>query len=225
MTVSIRSTVTTLAALGSILLLAIPALAQDGFEFSGVFGYSFSEGAKFSEPISPEGDNRTFTKIGPVSDISYGAGIKYFFNQVMAVGFEWSQQAGKLGLDQQFGGNVEVTDMMVSTYHGTFTYQIRLPQRRAVFFYGGLGATQFDPKDFMGVQLGSETRFSTTWGAGIDAVSFGKFRLRGVARWTPTYVKSEPGSVWCDYYWGCYVSSVPDYAHQFTLAGGIVFRP
>lgn len=162
MTASTRLTIATLAALGGVVLLTASALAQEGLEISGVFGYTFSEGAKFSQPISPEGDDRTFTKIGPVSDISYGIGAKYFFNQTMAIGFEWHQQAGKLGLDQVIGGNVEVTDMMVNNYHGTLTYQFRLPGRRAAFFFGGLGATQFAPDEFMGVKLGSNTRFSTT---------------------------------------------------------------
>ena len=46
------------------------------------------------------------------------------------------------------------------------------------------------------------------------------------ARWTPTYIKSDPAGVWCSPYWGygCYVLSNAQYSNQFELSGGLTQR-
>jgi hypothetical protein len=43
------------------------------------------------------------------------------------------------------------------------------------------------------------------------------------ARWTPTYIKSDPGGWWCGFY-GCYLTEDPQYANQIELNAGIIFR-
>jgi hypothetical protein len=48
--------------------------------------------------------------------------------------------------------------------------------------------------------------------------------LRLEARWTPTYIKSDPTGWWCDPYWGCYAAGKAQYANQIELSGGITLR-
>ena len=42
-------------------------------------------------------------------------------------------------------------------------------------------------------------------------------------RWTPTYIKTDPGGYWCGY-WGCYSTGNPQYANQFDFSGGVTIR-
>ena len=50
------------------------------------------------------------------------------------------------------------------------------------------------------------------------------------ARWTPTYIKSDPEGLYCSPYWGpyygggCVALSDPDYSNQFELSAGIGVR-
>ena len=78
--------------------------------------------------------------------------------------------------------------------------------------------------DVMGVSVDSNTRFSLTWGGGVKIYPSGRVGLNLTGRWTPTYIKSDPGGIWCDPYWGCFQSSNPQYANQFEFAGGLTFR-
>ena len=72
---------------------------------------------------------------------------------------------------------------------------------------------------------GSETQFSSTWGAGIKLFpGGGKVGARIAVRYTPTYVKTDAAGWWCDPYWGCYVLSEAQYANQFELAAGVSLR-
>ncbi len=51
-----------------------------------------------------------------------------------------------------------------------------------------------------------------------------KFGLRLEARWTPTYIKSDPEGYWCDPYWGCYIVGDAEFSNQYELSGGIILR-
>ena len=43
-------------------------------------------------------------------------------------------------------------------------------------------------------------------------------------QWTPTYIKSDAVGWWCDPWFGCYLVGDPQYANQFEINGGVVFR-
>jgi hypothetical protein len=93
---------------------------------------------------------------------------------------------------------------------------------------GGAGATHygkvpFSVGNFAG-ETGGETQFSTTWGLGVKLYPGPKVGINLLARWTPTYIKSDAEGWWCDPYWGCYVVGDSQYSNQFEFSGGIVFR-
>lgn len=47
----------------------------------------------------------------------------------------------------------------------------------------------------MGNVIDSSTRFSTTWGGGVKVYPGRNVGLKLTARWTPTYIKSDPGGI------------------------------
>jgi hypothetical protein len=93
----------------------------------------------------------------------------------------------------------------------------------------GLGATNYGTLTATGAggvqrEVGGETQFSTTWGAGVKFFGSGNVGGRIGMQWTPTYLKTDSEGWWCDPYWGCYVVGDAKYSHQFEFNGGITFR-
>ena len=64
---------------------------------------------------------------------------------------------------------------------------------------------------------------STTFGGGVK-IYRGRVGARLEGRITPTYIKSDPGSWWCDPYWGCYVVEHVQVPNQIEFSGGVTFR-
>ena len=75
-----------------------------------------------------------------------------------------------------------------------------------------------------GGEIGGDTRFSTTWGAGVKFFASRNVGFRTGVRWTPTYVRNSGTTSWCDPFYGCWVTGNPDYSHQFEMTGGLVLR-
>jgi hypothetical protein len=197
--------------------------AQDvRVEITPFVGYTFSEGFTI-DPVRIGGE--TFTKVNPVSAISYGGSIGFFFAEDAEVGFQFSQQGSVL--EAKGTTKRELVNLKVNNYHAIYTYHFGDgDDALRPFLLGGLGATQYSPGAINGQQIESKTRFSSTWGVGIKAYAGRHFGLKIVGRWTPTYIKSEPGGIWCSPYWpwGCYQLVESDYSHQFEFAGGLIFR-
>ena len=74
-----------------------------------------------------------------------------------------------------------------------------------------------------GVSIDWETNFSSTWGGGVKGYPSPGFGISVMARFTPTYIKSDPAGIWCGFY-GCYVLEVTQYANQFEISGGLSLR-
>ena len=74
-------------------------------------------------------------------------------------------------------------------------------------------------------KIGSETRFSSTWGAGVKFYPMPLIGVKTMLRWTPTYIKTDSEGLWCDpYYPTCWVVGEPDYSNQFTFSAGVTLR-
>ena len=113
----------------------------------------------------------------------------------------------------------------VYNYHGYFAYNFGDTDAVArPYILGGLGATQYGSLDTAAGEIGGETQFSTTWAAGLKLFPGPNFGIRLEARWTPTYIKSDPEGYWCDPYWGCYTVGDAEFSNQFELSGGIILR-
>jgi len=202
-------------------LVATPALAQQRRGDVGVFfGWTFSEGVEV-DPDVAEGVH----KVSPTSGMSYGFDINAFVTEQLTVGFLFNQQLS----DLEIGGvnKQNVADLKVNNYHGTVAYHFGFDSDTIrPFLYGGLGATQYSPGDVMGNNIDGATKFSSTWGGGVKIYPNRNVGVNLTARWTPTFIDSDPAGLWCSPYWywgGCFVVEELKYSHQFQLAAGLTF--
>ncbi len=209
-----------------LVIFASPARAQQYKVEIEVFGdYTFSEGVPVNLEIF---EGLGVDQITPVSGGSYGVRVGVYASEHTQFGFQFAQQFSELELRAGSAiGKRSVTDMTVNNYHGVFTYNWGF-QDDAVrpFMFGGLGATQYSPSDVMSFSIDSKTRFSTTWGGGVKFYASDNVGINVTARWTPTYINSSPGGIYCSPYWGfgCYQLSNSNFSNQFALGGGINFR-
>jgi outer membrane protein W len=219
----VRKTLLIALAMG---LAASTAQAQSSkFEISATAGWTFSDGVSGPTVTVPEG---SFNRVEPKDSFSWGLRFGYLLNENSEVGFLFNMQPTQL----EVSGSETVTlgDQSVYNYHGYYSYIFGNRDATArPYLILGLGATQFGAVDatFGDEQesLDGGTQFSGMFGLGAKFFPFGspKFGLRVEARYTPTYIKSDPGGWWCGL-WGCYLTDDPQYANQFELNGGIILK-
>jgi opacity protein-like surface antigen len=207
-------------------LVAAPGRAQDArVELFAIAGWTSSDGVNGPAAYVPGAG--TFTGIEPGDSFSWGLGASFHVSDAVSLGFLYDRQRSQLSV---FGTETLVVgDMAVENYHGVIAFHFR-PRAARVrpFVLGGLGLTRYGQLRFSAAdqprEIGGDTRFSSTWGAGVKLWPGRSVGLRLQGRWTPTYIKSDRAGWWCDPYWGCYVLSEAQYANQFELAAGVSLR-
>jgi outer membrane protein W len=202
------------------------ASAQDHrVEVGGNIAYTLSDGVTF-DGLAVGGN--VFNSIEPKDSVAYGLNLGVFVTESLQVEFLWSRQDSNL----QAGGTteMEITDLSVDNYMGNVVYHFGDSASGVrPYVFGGLGATSYGSLSFVGLngqqrEIGGETKFATNWGAGLKLYAGERVGLKLGARWTPTYVKSDPAGYWCDPYWGCYTVGDAQYSNQFEFSGGLFFR-
>jgi hypothetical protein len=210
-------------------LLAQPAFAQDKRgEIGALFGWTFSDGVDTqSTVVGPNG--KFFNRIDPKDSFKWGLFGAGFVGENAEIGFMFTQQMSTLQIDGS--SLIDVGDLKVNNYHGTFGYNLGDSDATVrPYFFGGLGATQFGEVTYTKLvgggtgKTGGDTQFSTTWGLGVKVYPSPSVGFRVGVQWTPTYIRSDAGGYWCDPYWGCYMTGDPKYSNQWDLGGGISFR-
>jgi hypothetical protein len=204
------------------LLAASPAAAQYyNFEVGVSAGYTLSEGFETDTFLV---NGQAFDEVDPTSGFSYGLNFAYLVNRFGEIGFMFNQQQSQLEIGGA-GTSRELTDLDVNNYHGYGAYNFGFGEAmvQPTFFFG-LGATHYVTGDFESREIDNETKFSTTWGGGAKIYPSNNIGLRIVGQWTPTYIKTDSDGVWCDPYWGCFVSGDADYSHQFEFSGALLYR-
>jgi opacity protein-like surface antigen len=216
-------------------MLAAPAHAQSvsegRLEASVEGGYTWSEGVHASQTRIING--QIFDSLDILSGASWGFTVGYYVTHHAEVEFLYNRQSSTF----QASGpstSVELADMSIDNFHANFVYNFGAGPRGRVqpFAFGGLGATHYSPGDLKipvvlptVTTINSETRFSTTWGAGVKAYLAPKIGVRITGRWTPTYIKSDDAGLWCDpFYAVCWVVADAEYSNQFHLDFGATFR-
>jgi opacity protein-like surface antigen len=193
------------------------ALAQEGkWEISGSAGYKFGGG--FDTQYNNEN-----IRVNLKSGVEYGFGIGYNFNRQFMFEAAWNQQSSAANVRPRSGGpEVNAFDMKINQFHGNFIWHAynRNPKVRPYFLLG-LGATTFRPD--AEPELTSTTRFSFALGGGVKYWASDSFGLKLQGRWTPTYINSSPGGVWCDPFF-CWQTVNNQYAGQFDVTGSLVVR-
>ena len=217
---------TWLAALIAI-AMATPALAQDKkVEASVLFGWTYSDGV--SGNAVRAGDGNIYDRIDPKDSAKWGLDVGVFATEQVEVGFLYTNQMSALTVG---GTNTkEIGDMAISTYHGYVSYNLGESDTKVrPYLMIGAGMTHFGSVDYTRLgggagSTGTETQFSTTWGAGVKVNASPNVGVRFGAQWTPTYIKSDAAGYWCDPYWGCYLVGNAQYSNAWDLTGGITFR-
>ena len=208
------------------LLLAVPAQAQDPrIEIQGWAGYTFSDGV--SGDARTGSDGNVYNRVDPANSGSYGLSVGFFVTEDIEVGFLWDRQ--DTILEAKGNAVAEIADLNIDNYHGFVAYNFGdVDDTIRPYLLGGLGMTRYSDIRVSGLDevrsIPSESRFSTTWGAGVKVYPARSFGLFGGVRWTPTYVKSDASGWWCDPWWGCWVVSSAQYSNQWEFSGGISLR-
>ncbi len=212
-------------------------LAQDErFELIMDLGYTASSGVDLN--ATDIGGGVIVNKVTPKSGFSYGGTFNVALAEAISAGFQFSQQLSKLEGSLQAGGKEEFADLSVYNYHGIFTFHLAdqdSPLRP--FLVVGLGATNYQasnanipvptpPLPGASQEVESLTKFSTTWGGGVKFFPHPEIGFEFKARWTPTYIRSDPAGVWCSPFWPwqCWIVGNDQYSHQGEFGGGVVFR-
>ena len=211
---------------------AAPSYAQPRIEVDAYGGWTFSDGVSGTAVVA--GDGNTYNRIDPKDggSIGFSVGTRIGEEGKGEFGFMYGHQFSNLVA----GGTAdrELGSWGIDNYHGYFGYNFAEHDAKVVpFFYGGLGATHYGgvtisgiavPVGAAGTEIGSSTKFSTTWGGGVKYFVNPKVGIRAAGSWTPTYIKSDAGGWWCDPYWGCYLVGNAQYSNQLTLSGGVSLR-
>ncbi len=131
-----------------VMLAAMPAFAQKA-EVGVTFGWVFSDGVDFgSNVVAPGG---VYTRVDPKDSFGWGIDLGVFVTPQVEVGFLYNNQPSKLVVSGS--KEVEVGDMAVSGYHGTFTYNTGDADAKVRgYIMGGLGATSFGEVAYTGTR-------------------------------------------------------------------------
>ena len=212
-------------ALATVVMVS-PALAQQKrVEVSFLAGWTFADGVDGQSVVTPSG---IFDRVDPKDSFKWGFDVGVLAGDNAEVGFLFGQQ--KTTLQVSGTTTVDVGDSTISTYHGYFGYNFGESDAKVrPYALIGLGATNYGGVDFTRANgqtgtIGSETQFSTTWGAGVKFFPSPSVGARIGIHWTPTYIKSDAEGYWCDPYWGCYLVGDAQYSNQWDIGGGITFR-
>jgi len=211
------------------------ASAQDE-KFEASFGVGYTAASGFDiDPVVILGTS--VNKVGMHSGFAYNFQGDFLFGENTSVGFLFSRQDSKLTLRgaSPFSGGLQtvtLADMPVYNYQFPFTYNfLDADAKLRPFLFFGLGWTQFSPGAVnaslpalpAGRDLQTSNKFSVAMGGGVKYFVTPKFGVKGMARWTPTYITSEADGYWCNFYY-CAVASDYKYANQGEFTGGLFVR-
>jgi len=149
-------------------LAAGVASAQDPrVEISGLAGWTFSDGVTGAAVTVP--GVGTFNGIEPKDSFSWGLSLGFFVTASVEVEFLFDQQKSQFTVTGT--STIDIGDVSVSNYHGVLAYNFGASDAQVrPFVFGGLGATRYGTLGFsaggQNREIGGETQFSTTWGAG-----------------------------------------------------------
>jgi Outer membrane protein beta-barrel domain len=205
--------------------VSAPVFAQRA-EVGGLFGWTLSDGVTSDGVLAPDGN--IYDAVDVKDSFSWGFDIGVNATDNIQVGFLFGQQLSTLGLEGT--ATREVGDLTINTYHPYVAFNAGAPDARVrPYLLVGFGATNYGSVDFTrangtAASTGSETQFSTTWGAGVKVYGSSNVGFRAGLQWTPTYIKTDSEGWWCDPYWGCYVVGDAQYSNQFQFNGGLTIR-
>ena len=200
-----------------IVLAGSAAWAQDPrVEISGTAGWTFSDG------VNVGAIDESPIRVDPKDAFSWGARLGFNLTPNVELGFLFASQATDLEASGVINRSVPQT---VYNYHGYFAYNFGDTDAVGPALHPGRPGRDAvrQPRH---PRRGDRRRDPVLdhLGGRPQALPGQNFGIRLEARWTPTYIKTDPEGYWCDPYWGCYTVGDAEYSNQFELSGGIILR-
>jgi outer membrane protein W len=154
---------------------------------------------------------------------SYGIGGGVYLTDNFLFNFDWTTQKSKIDGRLVTGAvNTDLADFNMNTYHFGGQYHFMDPESKLrPYFSFGVGWTGSKP-DINGVS--TFNRFSGAVGGGVKYFFHKNIGVFGQIRYMPTFVYSEPGGVWCNWYGYCWVVADNNYLHQGDAQFGVSVR-
>jgi hypothetical protein len=214
------------AGLIGVLAIGAPVSAQPRFEFSIGAGYTGSEGISADQrPLL----GQVYDTLTPISGASFHFTFGVFLTENAEAEFLWSHQTSRLDAEGPNNVSLPLSDLSVNNYMGNFVYNWGPHDARSrPYFFFGLGTTQYAfGANLLAGSTGNipnNTRFATNLGGGAKFNFSSHLGANVGIRWTPTYITSTSGGVWCDPFYGCWPLANAKYANQFDTSGAILFR-
>jgi opacity protein-like surface antigen len=209
----------------------IRAQAQEPrVEVSFETGYTASEGIQTSSARVIGG--QVYNDVDIKSGGNFGFTAGFFVTPNAEVEFLWNRQFSNFEASNPAPA-VQLADLSVDNFFGNFVYNwFESDAKVRPFALFGLGATHYSPGDPVALprvtsatSIDSATKFSWTFGGGVKVYPAQHIGIKASARWTPTYIKSDSGGLWCDpFYPTCWVLADPDYSNQFAITGGVTLK-
>jgi outer membrane protein W len=203
--------------------LSPAAFAQDyRFEINPHYGFRFGGGLNVSPSNVPLGFP-PYNRFSIASSGAGGVGGGVFLTENFQFTFDWTRQASVVDGRIQGGGTDEdLADFVMNTYHfgGTYHFMDSESKLRPYFNFG-MGWTGSRP-EINGVE--TFNRFSGSIGGGAKYYFHRNVGAFGQIRFMPTYVYSEPGGVWCNWYGFCWLVPDDNYLNQGDLQFGVSLR-
>ncbi len=206
-------------------LIAASAEAQRA-EVSISAGYTGSEGISVDDRVLV---GEIYNRVEVNSGGSITATVGAYVSPSWMIEFLYGRQFSKLFAEGPVS-RIDISDLSVDNYHGNVVYHVGDPESRVrPFVFFGLGATHYSFGELQlpngaGLAIEGNTQFSTTWGAGVKLYLAPAVGAKFMARWTPTYIKSDAAGYWCDPFYGCWVVPDVDYANQLDVSAGLTFK-
>ncbi len=209
-----------------VLATATRAVAQPRIEVSVGGGYTASEGISSDQkPIL----GQTYDTLSPQSGGSFHFTFGVFLTEHAEAEFLWSHQSSRLDAEGPNNASLQLSELTINNYMGNLVYNWgEHDAKTRPFFLVGLGTTQyaFGANLLQGSNgnIPNDTRFSSNVGAGVKFNFSPHVGAKVGLRWTPTYITSTNGGVWCDPFYGCWPIANTKYANQFDTSFSVTFR-
>jgi opacity protein-like surface antigen len=195
-------------------ICVFPALAQQHFEIQPFAGYKFGGGADVA------GNPLGISRINIDSSVAYGVTATYDLSEYTGVEFLWNRQPTNAS-GALFGGGTypQKINATLDQFHGNFLFSFSgHGSKLEPFVLFGLGATDMHGGN------SSTTKFSFAVGGGVKYFVSRHVGFRAQARYTPTYLYTSNGGVWCNWWGYCWVVPNDHFLQQGDVTAGIIFR-
>jgi opacity protein-like surface antigen len=212
--VSLSSVHLVALALAFLFLSILPAAAQYRFELQPFAGYKWGGGANVA------GNALGISRINIDSSVAYGATATFNPTENFGLEFLWNRQATNASGHYSGGGTYPTKiGVTLDQFHGDFLLSFAGHGSKVEpFVLFGVGATDMHGSG------SSTTKFSFGVGGGVKYFVSRHLGFRAQARYTPTYLYSSNGGVWCNWWGYCWVVPNDHFLQQGDVTGGIIFR-